>query len=187
MTDKTSAQSKKTPMSPWRAYLLEFAMFVVLVPLLLVTISLLADNFLGLKEWISFGRIGRLIGIVVAIMGLILWAGSPTLLIVEGKGEPLEGYAGPLTEGTQKLVRRGPYKYVRNPMYIGYLTLLAAIALLIDSPFLLFVGMPSWALWSNYYVTHYEEKSLEERFGDSYRQYKEEVPRWIPRFPQSSK
>jgi protein-S-isoprenylcysteine O-methyltransferase Ste14 len=178
-TENPNAQGS---MSQRHAYLLEFLIFVLLVPTALAAVSKLIERITGLQHWISLGHTGHTIGIIVACIGVTIWAGSPALLISEGRGAPLEGTRGPLTKGTQRLVRRGPYKYVRNPMYIGYLTLLAAIALLINSPILLLIGVPGWAIWSNHYVSHFEEKSLEERFGDEYRQYKQEVPRWIPSF-----
>jgi protein-S-isoprenylcysteine O-methyltransferase Ste14 len=179
---ETPTSSGHGPMSQLQAYLLEFVIFVLVVPTALLIVSRLVERFSGLRDWISFGHTGQIIGIVIACMGIAIWAGSPALLIREGRGAPLEGSRGPLTKGTQRLVCRGPYNYVRNPMYIGYLMLLSALALLVDSPFLLLVGVPGWALWSNYYVSHFEEKSLEERFGDEYRQYKQEVPRWLPTF-----
>jgi Phospholipid methyltransferase len=170
-----------------RAYLVEILVFVVIVPLMLAAASRAIDNYVGLGAVVSFGRAGRHLGAVVAALGLIVWGASPLVLLLAGKGPPLEGLGRPLAGGTRQLVRRGPYRFVRNPMYIGYLTLLAAIALLIDSPVMLFGAVPAWALWMHYFVVHFEERSLAARFGDAYRDYQAAVPRWVPRLTRSGR
>jgi len=77
-------------------------------------------------------------------------------------------------------VLRGPYRYVRNPMMIGVMLILLAEALLLQS-----WGIAIWfvvfLLLNLIYLPRVEEKGLEQRFGEDYRQYKAHVPRWIPR------
>ena len=88
-----------------------------------------------------------------------------------------------------KLILSGPYRYTRNPQYIG--DSLNAIA------FMLLTN--SWMVWIiailgiilNWLAPFAEEPWLEEKFGDSYRTYKQSVPRffgridkWVP--PKSS-
>jgi protein-S-isoprenylcysteine O-methyltransferase Ste14 len=81
---------------------------------------------------------------------------------------------------TQKLVVRGIYRHVRNPMISGVCAILLGEALVFGSFNLLF-----WfgfvVLLNMIYLPLVEEPGLEERFGDDYLRYKQNVPRWIPR------
>jgi protein-S-isoprenylcysteine O-methyltransferase Ste14 len=78
------------------------------------------------------------------------------------------------------LVVIGIYKFVRNPMMIGVWSVLIGEALLFMN-----VGILIWFLIfvaaSILFVSIWEEQDLEKRFGEPYRQYKKQVPRWVPR------
>ena len=78
------------------------------------------------------------------------------------------------------LVVRGPYRYVRNPMYVSVtLILLGEIAA--DRSRGLFLY---WAIWFglvNVFVILYEERALRRQFGEDYRRYCAAVGRWLPR------
>lgn len=82
---------------------------------------------------------------------------------------------------TQKLVVAGVYRRVRNPMISGVLFNLLGEALLFAS-----LGIGVWfALFfttNAIYIPLSEEPGLEKRFGEDYRRYRENVPRWIPRW-----
>lgn len=82
---------------------------------------------------------------------------------------------------TQKLVVLGPYRYVRNPMISGVFFILTGECLFFHSS-----SMATWAaIFFAINTTYFflvEEPSLEERFGEEYREYKRHVRRWIPRF-----
>jgi protein-S-isoprenylcysteine O-methyltransferase Ste14 len=81
---------------------------------------------------------------------------------------------------TRKLVVEGPYRYVRNPMISGVLFVLTAEALFLQSwPVAAWLAL--FFVLNNLYFSLSEEKGLEARFGDDYRLYKQNVPRWIPR------
>jgi protein-S-isoprenylcysteine O-methyltransferase Ste14 len=80
----------------------------------------------------------------------------------------------------QKLVIRGPYRHVRNPMITGVLLMLLAEALWFQS-WPLALWMLIFFLGNFVYFPLVEEKGLEKRFGNDYREYKAHVPRWIPR------
>jgi protein-S-isoprenylcysteine O-methyltransferase Ste14 len=78
------------------------------------------------------------------------------------------------------LVVKGVYRYVRNPMISGVLFILLAESLLTSSRriviwFILFLGI------NLVYIPLLEEPGLVARFGERYRLYKENVPRWLPR------
>jgi protein-S-isoprenylcysteine O-methyltransferase Ste14 len=80
----------------------------------------------------------------------------------------------------KKLVVEGPYAYVRNPMITSVFMMQIAEALLLNS-WLIFGLFGLFLLGNMVYFPFFEEKDLEKRFGDDYRTYKRNVPRWIPR------
>jgi protein-S-isoprenylcysteine O-methyltransferase Ste14 len=80
----------------------------------------------------------------------------------------------------QKLVIRGLYRYVRNPMISGALFVLMAEATLFRS-WPIAIWMVIFPASNTVYFCLGEEKGLENRFGDDYRDYKAHVPRWVPR------
>ena len=81
---------------------------------------------------------------------------------------------------TQRLVVRGVYRYVRNPMISGVLCILVAEAAAFGS--LALLGWSALFFVVNaVYIPLVEEPGLERRFGEAYRRYKQSVPRWVPR------
>jgi protein-S-isoprenylcysteine O-methyltransferase Ste14 len=75
------------------------------------------------------------------------------------------------------LVVVGLYRFTRNPMYNGVLTVLIGEAWLFSS-FALFQYAAVVFVFFHVFVVLYEERVLESRFGESYRMYRREVPRW---------
>jgi protein-S-isoprenylcysteine O-methyltransferase Ste14 len=76
------------------------------------------------------------------------------------------------------IVEEGPYRWVRNPMYLGHLIFLAGLALLLAS----WLGAALFAfhaLWFDRRVKE-DEGRLAQRFGDDYVAYCRRVKRWIP-------
>lgn len=114
------------------------------------------------------------IGLVLAAAGLMLAAWTARLFLTLGRGTP-----APWTP-PRRLVVAGPYRHVRNPMITGVLLMLAAESLLFGS-----WPIVGWMLVFFFvhgvYLTRAEEPGLERRFGEDYRRYKANVPRWIPR------
>ncbi|MHB0912791.1 MAG: methyltransferase [Armatimonadota bacterium] len=110
----------------------------------------------------------------------ILWAYS--YLHFVGRGSPIEAFGVALLP-TERLVTTGPYAYTRNPMILGELLLLVAVALYARSLAGL-VLVPALALLAVWYARAFEEPGLARRFGDAYRKYKESVPTLLPRRPR---
>jgi protein-S-isoprenylcysteine O-methyltransferase Ste14 len=117
-----------------------------------------------------------LIGIIPLAVGLaiVLWC----LWEFATRGE---GTAAPF-DPPKKLVVRGPFKYVRNPIYIGAEFILIGLAILYGSLAILAYAVGA-ALVLHALVVFYEERTLGTKFGDDYAQYKQSVSRWIPRIP----
>lgn len=80
----------------------------------------------------------------------------------------------------RRLVVSGVYRHVRNPMITGVLLVLLAEALLFLSPALLAWAAAFFAINATY-IPFVEERGLEQRFGNDYREYRRHVPRWVPR------
>ncbi len=113
-------------------------------------------------------------GILLAAAGLALAHWTMRLFVTLGKGTP-----APWDPPT-RLVVRGPYAHVRNPMISAVLMMLPAEALLLQS-WPIAIWWVVFAIGNMIYFPFSEEPGLEHRFGDDYRQYKANVPRWIPR------
>ena len=80
----------------------------------------------------------------------------------------------------QKLVVRGVYRHVRNPMIAGvHLVLLGEAFLTASLP--LFALFLVGGVINAVYIPLSEERGLVKRFGDEYLTYKRNVPRWVPR------
>jgi len=79
---------------------------------------------------------------------------------------------------TTALVRSGPYRWTRNPMYLGMLLLYLGVALLFDVTWALVLA-PALVVFVGRLVIAKEERYLEVSFGDEYRRYKARVRRWI--------
>jgi len=84
----------------------------------------------------------------------------------------------------REFVVKGPYQFVRNPMYIGAVLTLVGAGLWLQSPGILALAALGLVL-AHLFVVFVEEPSLEKKFGESYRAYKSSVKRWIPRRPRN--
>jgi protein-S-isoprenylcysteine O-methyltransferase Ste14 len=84
-------------------------------------------------------------------------------------------------DAPKSLVVRGLYRYSRNPMYLGVLTVILAWVFLSGTPRLLIYAALVWTGFHSF-VVFYEEPHLKETFGKSYESYRERVGRWLPRW-----
>lgn len=110
------------------------------------------------------------IGVPLIVAGLALsFIGSRTFVQA--------GTNVPPWEPALKLVTTGPYRWLRNPMYVGGIGALAGIAILLAADWLLVILVPG-ALLLHYGVVLREERYLERKFGEDYRRFKASVPRY---------
>lgn len=123
---------------------------------------------LHLPAWV--GPIG--VALFPVGMALIVWCVGT--FVVRGRGTPAP------FDAPREFVATGPYRYVRNPMYIGGVTALTGYALCAVSSAALVVSA-GFLVAAHLFAVLYEEPALEARFGDSYREYRRRTPRWIPR------
>lgn len=128
------------------------------------------DHTLGLAlpEWT------RALGIVFLVAGGALALACITTFVTHGEGTPAP------FDPPRKFVVAGPYKFVRNPMYLGGFILLLGFGLFERSPAILFFALP-WILLAHLFVILYEELHLRATFGAPYDIYCRSVHRWLPR------
>jgi protein-S-isoprenylcysteine O-methyltransferase Ste14 len=115
-----------------------------------------------------------LLGGCLIIIGLTLLVNTIRMFATVGRGTLAPW------DPTQRLVVKGVYRYVRNPMISGVLFILLGEAALFGS-WPLFRWFLLFFLINAIYIPLYEERGLQGRFGEDYRLYKANVPRWIPR------
>jgi protein-S-isoprenylcysteine O-methyltransferase Ste14 len=124
-------------------------------------------SFLG-QDWI------RIAGAALVLLGLVPLLNSFLRFALEGLGTP-----APIAP-PQYLVVTGFYRRVRNPMYVGVVAIVLGEALFLGDARLLLYAAAVWLAF-HLFVLVYEEPTLLESFGDQYRTYRENVPRWLPR------
>ena len=117
----------------------------------------------------------QLAGLILIAAGIVLFASTLRRFATEGKGT-LAPWDPP-----RKLVVRGPYRYVRNPMISGVLIIMLGEALVLLSASHLWWFLTFLAI-NAVYIPLLEEPMLQSRFGDTYTEYRRHVPRLIPRF-----
>jgi protein-S-isoprenylcysteine O-methyltransferase Ste14 len=84
----------------------------------------------------------------------------------------------PTNRPTTTIVEAGPYRFTRNPIYLGVFLGLIGLAIAFDNLWLLMVLVP-FALVIRYGVVAREEAYLERKFGNIYRGYRSRVQRWL--------
>jgi len=84
----------------------------------------------------------------------------------------------PTNRPTTAIVESGPYRFTRNPIYLGMFGGLIGLGIAFDNPWLLLLMAP-FALVVRYGVVAREEAYLERMFGDAYRGYRRRVRRWL--------
>ena len=107
--------------------------------------------------------------IIVAGVVLIAWAQRT----MAGAGESSNVY-----KPNSAIVSTGPFSFTRNPMYLAMTLLYAGIAFVVNTVWPV-VLLPAVLILIQYGVISREERYLESKFGDVYRQYRARVRRWL--------
>lgn len=77
-----------------------------------------------------------------------------------------------------RIIDSGPYRFSRNPMYVAWTAIYIAIALLVNTWWLL-IFLPVLIIFTHYRVICREEQQLEQQFGKEYQQYRDRVRRYL--------
>lgn len=146
--------------------------FTVLVVIPYLIISDRALPIMKSADYVTV--LAFIIGAPLVVMGLAGMALTIKMFIQIGKGT-----LAPWSP-TKKLVVKGLYAHVRNPMISSVLLVLLGEAFMFESWKLLVWWAVVLAVNHAYFIL-VEEPGLYRRFGEEYRIYKDNVPRWIPR------
>lgn len=124
-------------------------------------------------QWVRFLGVPLMVLGAVALLRCIwefFWTGRGTLAPVDPP---------------KVLVVQGLYRFVRNPMYVAVLTVLMGETVFFHSAAILLEAVLFWLI-THLFVIFYEEPALTRMFGESYASYRQQVGRWLPRFPRQS-
>jgi protein-S-isoprenylcysteine O-methyltransferase Ste14 len=83
-----------------------------------------------------------------------------------------------LDKPASALVETGPYRYTRNPIYLGLVVVYLGVAAVLTSIWVL-LFLPLFVAYLRYGVIAYEEAYLRRRFGAAYEEFMARVPRWL--------
>ena len=162
---RTDASSRSAAVSAWR-----HGAAVAFLP---GVVTLGVPAMIVERTGAAFGP-SSVLGAPLVALGLVLVAWTIFLFATAGRGTLAPW------DPTTRLVVRGPYRHVRNPMISGVLFILVGEAALFESvPLLVWFGAV-FAV-NAVYLPLVEEPSLQRRFGDDYEAYRAHVPRWLPR------
>ncbi len=133
---------------------------------------------LALDRWVSpgdFAAIPRVSHIVVGILVMVaaFWTAVSGARAFKRAGTNINPHKPALN-----IVRDGPYRFTRNPMYLGMVLFIVGLGIAISTFWGLFVAGLLWALlhWG---VVLREELYLDEKFGEAYRDLLSATRRWL--------
>ena len=144
-----------------------------LIALAVVVLGLLLDWLLPaylLGVLLSFGT--RL------LLGVELIGGGAALIVIAMKAFRAAGTNVEPWKPSTALVASGVFAYVRNPIYVGMILILAGLAFAFASDWMLVLAIVAFAPAIHFGVVLREERYLEAKFGEPYRRYVNAVPRY---------
>jgi protein-S-isoprenylcysteine O-methyltransferase Ste14 len=145
-------------------------LFTVIVP---GTVAVYAPLWLARGRAVGSGA-SFFVGAASLVLGGAIYLRCVWDFATFGRGTP-----API-DAPKRLVIRGVYRYTRNPMYLGVLTVILGWMILFRSAFLLPYAVLV-ATCVQLFVVLYEEPHLRRRFGSEYEEYCARVGRWLPR------
>lgn len=134
----------------------------------MIVAALLVDLALQLRAIVQHQPAG--VALFVAGFALAAWA---RLTFKRQRAEIL-----PWSQAHSALVMSGPFRFSRNPMYLGILVISVGAALVAGTWLMWLVPLLLFTL-DNFVIIPFEERSMERTFGDAYRAYRTRVRRWI--------
>jgi protein-S-isoprenylcysteine O-methyltransferase Ste14 len=111
-------------------------------------------------------------GLAVAVCGAALALACIATFVFVGKGTPAP------FDPPRRLVVNGPYRWMRNPMYVGAVIAMLGAALYYQSAALAAYAA-GFLTATHLFVVAYEEPTLREAFDGAYERYCQRVPRWL--------
>lgn len=173
MNDSDGVTPTRSGLPRWLSLVLTAWATLVGAPLMHGALPNALSSLAPRRGW-ARGRPGawNLLGLIPIAAGcaLLAWSGALHVRSMPARVElrPTPNY----------LVRRGPYAFTRNPMWLGGLALWLGWAIFYGSwPVLGGAGL--WAAVTHFLFIPHEERVLEAQFGEEYQRYRESVRRWV--------
>ncbi|MGZ5494108.1 MAG: methyltransferase family protein [Thermoanaerobaculia bacterium] len=151
------------------------------IAVLPVTVAILVPLWLSRRYGVTFRPPAGISDLLCVILGALLMLAGFALFVATVFLFATEGH-GTLApwDPPARLVLRGPYRFVRNPMISGVLFIIVGESLVVRS-----LALAGWAgvflLMNAIWIPLFEEPQLERRFGADYRAYMSNVRRFVPR------
>ena len=152
--------------------------FVILIPWIIIKGSTAIDQWLQISR-LQFGVLNYLTGGLMVLVGWLFAIWSIIAQLTHGRGTPLPFMA------TQALLTSGPFAYCRNPMSLGTMVLYFGIAVWTGSLSAVVIVI-TISVFLVVILKYFEETELEERFGQTYLEYKARTPFLLPSFRKHS-
>jgi len=130
-------------------------LFIVLIPVLLAAWAQRLEPLVNLPRVEHVG-----IGIALLVCGLILMAAAMQALWVHGEGLPMNAYP------PKRFVTNGPYRYISQPIYTGFVLACAGVAISVGSSAGLWIITPMAIVGCTAIVLGYEQHDMRKRFGE---------------------
>lgn len=128
----------------------------------------------GYAHPLANNPVQRGLGLLLIGLGVAFLIHAFGRFALEGRGTP-----APVAP-TERLVIGGVYRYVRNPMYLAVIGVIAGQTLLFESWALAVYGLAAAGVMAAF-VHFHEEPALAARYGAEYDRYRRAVPGWLPR------
>ena len=151
--------------------LLKNLLFTLIVP---GTVGVYVPLFLAQGDPVATGPV-LLLAVILQAIGVAIYAWCVWDFAAFGRGTP-----API-DAPKRLIVRGLYRYTRNPMYVGVLTVLLGWVVLFQTASMLLYTICVGVCF-HLFVVLYEERRLAQQFGAEYREYCASVGRWLPHF-----
>ena len=159
-------------------FTLGLTLFVFLIPFGLYKLS--GMDHLVFQAGISDSLILRIIlSLPFFVTGVVFAVWSNIFLVHIGKGGPAEGFNIAVSPRTKKLVTSGPYRYSRNPMVFGAISLYISVSIFLNS-FLCLITILVCLFPMVMYLREFEERRLLKDFGSEYIDYRNKVSMIFP-------
>jgi protein-S-isoprenylcysteine O-methyltransferase Ste14 len=120
----------------------------------------------------------RFITSALVMVGPVIVFAAVLLFVLSLKEFRSHGTSVRGTERTTTIVRTGPYRFSRNPIYVAFVLFLLGLALWLNNLWLL-VAMAAFASFISFMIIPREERFLERNFHPQYSEYKAAVRRWL--------
>ena len=118
---------------------------------------------------------------MISFLAIPLWLTGGLMVLWCFWTFTFQGHGTPIPiDPPKELVVTGPYRYVRNPIYVGVLAIFLGHFLWFGAWALLMYAVLAF-LGIHFFVVLYEEPNLKGKFGAAYEEYLKKVPRWLPR------